>query len=509
MTGKQDQHLTEEQIFQNLSSPENSAPTSLDVSRETSPHPHLVDEDGNDPSDRLGALGARQQVPVTADGHIVKSENQDGQGGGTCKRRHVSDSGQDDGSEVMEDKQSEGARDNAEKPPSRPQSRSAMRGGAGQRPQDLNVRWPSQLKAGLASQDSQTPDPEVRRAAKRMVRRHTGRPTVPPPDSSDEDQSASGSAISLTSTTEPNLPPKRRQKPRQSSGQESGYSTDGWSTGGEQDEPVRGRGVLSELLSLYRQDRRDRDHGVVKSLLSTSDEYQRRRWSEKSLFDTGGDDSRRGSMNSVTSGMSASENESEWYSDTTRVRHNRRKQHMPHRSQDLNEPYIPNPKSSHPISPSTNVTIMQRLHDFFGRHGGPSTWFGSPATTPEQPRQGGEGEYRNIVALVITASSLAGVASPALSRLAPASGRDAETSSGQRKMSYYENVNETRAQMREEEEDDDTRNGADSGDMSNLQRVMEEGRARGKQKGGRRRGKRKQREMAVTKHIASVIQRKL
>lgn len=203
-----------------------------------------------------------------------------------------------------------------------------------------------------------------------------------------------------------------------------------------------------------------------------------------------------------------SDDDSDGYNDTNKVRRNRRKQHVPHRSQNLNEPYIPSPKTSHPISPSANVTILQRLYDYFGRHGGPATWFGSPSAV-NQPRHGGEGEYRNIVALVITASCLSGVASPALSRLAPASGPGAETNSGQRKMSYYENVNERRAKMREEEEVDDQTNGPDEPNMDDLQRVMEEGRARGMRKGGRHRGKRKQREMAVTKHIASVIQRKL
>jgi hypothetical protein len=76
-------------------------------------------------------------------------------------------------------------------------------------------------------------------------------------------------------------------------------------------------------------------------------------------------------------------------------------------------------------------------------------------------------------------------------------------------MSYYENVNEGRAKMREEEELDEETNGQDEQNMDDLHRVMEEGRVRAVQKGGRRRGKRRQREMAVTKHIASVIQRKL
>lgn len=486
-------HLTEDQLVEGLSSPEASAPNSLNVSRETSPVPHLRDEHGNDPSDRLSSLGPNQRLEVTADGGVI--ENPD--------RRQRGKPSKDEKQPHFQPRDEASTRQDM--PPSRPQSRSALRGGGPARP-DLSVRWPSYIRNQETSPTvPDDPTVETRRNAKRLVRKHTGRPPVPSPRNSFENDAASGSAVSLTSAS--SRPAKPRRMSRRSTGGESDHSSE-WESGGEEDVPVKGRGVLSELLSLYRRDRRDRDQGVFKSLLSSSDEYQRRRWSEKSLYDTEDGGSRRGSANSVLSGMSASDDEEDWHNNSTRVRRNRRRQHMPHRSQDLNEPYIPSPKSSHPISPSTNVGVMQRIYDFLGRHGGPATWFGSPSAA-NQDRQGGEGEYRNLVALVITTSSLASVASPVLSRFAPASGPGAETNSGQRKLSYYENVNERRAKMREEEEHDDQHNGPDQGNMEDLQRVMEEGRVRGIQKGGRRRGKRRQREMAVTRHIASVIQRKL
>lgn len=533
-------HLRGDEIFDNLSSPEHSQATSRELSREPSPVKHARDENGNDPSDRLCALDSNERLPVTDDGHVIETGTGDAirniekgeverhyhprpdQGPGevpgpTLKSGNGSGSGSRDGSDSR----------------SGSHSKSAMRGGAGARPGDLSVRWPTYLgqkgesgknNGGGGGGSRDVPGREARRKARRMVRQYSSRRSGDPSSGSEEsegdgngngnrddgndndDDDVSDSAVSLTST---NSRPPRGRKQRGSSSADQSTASE-WSSGGEDDIPVRkGRGVLSELLSLYRQDRQDRQHGVMKSLISTSDEFQRRRWSEKSLFDTGGDDSRRGSMNSVRSGMSTGSegDESDWHSDSMRVSRNRRKQHAPHRSQDLNQPYIPSPKTSHPISPSTNITILQRFYDYFGHHRGPATWFGTPAPK-DHPRQA-KGDYRNIVALIITTSSLVGVASPALARLAPASGPGAETNSGERKMSYYENVNERRAKMREEELRDEEPDGQDAQNLDDLQRVMEEGRARALRKGGRRRGKRRQREMAVTKHIASIVQRKL
>ena len=517
-------HLRRDQIFDHLDSPEHSATTSRQLSREPSPVNHARDKNGNDPSDRLCALDSNERLPVTDDGHVVvtgpgeaiKNINK-GEKEKHYHPRPDQGPGEVPGPVVESGEGMENGHDDENEKGngvgSGSQSKSAMRGGAGARPGDLSVRWPTYLgKQGESSKSGsrsrENVDPKIRRKASRMVRQHSRRSVAASSGSEEEedeadDDAASDSAVSLTSTNS-RLPKARRQRGSSSIDQSSASE---WSSGGEDDRPVkRGRGVLSELLSLYRQDRRERDHGVVKSLISTSDEYQRRRWSEKSLFDTGGDNSRRSSMSSMGSGVSSDGDESDWHGDATIVSRSRRKQHVPHRSQDLNEPYIPHHKTSHPISPSTNVTILQRLYDYLGRHRGPTTWFGTPSSN--EPRQG-TGDYRNIVALVITTSSLVGVASPALARLAPASGPGAETNSGTRKMSYYENVNERRAKMREEEEMDEATNGQDDQNMDDLHRVMEEGRARAMQKGGRRRGKRRQREMAVTKHIASVIQRKL
>lgn len=504
-------HLTEDQIFQNLSSPDKSAPTSLDVSRANSPIPHLKDENGNDPSDRLAGLGEGQQVTLDEDGDMKEDKDEevvDKEEDKRPRRRKVGrvrsttlSSAQQVGHAETETEgeeeevEEEDEKGDAERRPT--QSRSAMRGGR-DRPAAMNVRWGSSLRdKPLDEEVSKGLTPEAKRAARRLVRQHTGRPPVPPPSSDDEDMNASGSAISLTSTTSRQTSSTNR---RRSSGD---YSTQ---SSGQDDIPVKkGRGVLSELLSLYQRDRKEKDRGVVKSLIGSSDEIRRRRWSEKSLYDV---ESRRGSTNSVVSAASSDGGDNDYSGDRHRVRRNRRKQHLPHRSQNLDDPYIPAPKTSHPISPSTNVTFIQRAHDFFGHYGGPATWFGSPAAV-NQERKGGKGDYRNIVALVITTSSLAGPASPALSRLAPAAGQGAETASGARKLSYYENAHEKIDRRRADEERDEEQFGVPGNDSTDLGKIMEEGRVKqNKLRGGRKRGKRRQREMAVTKHIANIVERK-
>jgi hypothetical protein len=496
-----DHHLTEEQIFQHLSSPEQSAP----ASREGSPVPHLRDKNGNDPSDRLAGLGEREKVEVDEDGQGVTAENDDRKENGEPRQKVGDVRGTDVSSAQELHEESTGKHDhpgkemvNRDAEDQAKSSRSSMRGGRHNRP-NMNVRWGSSLRTRNVNNDEESKrlTPEAKRTARRLVRQHTGRPAVPPPRPEDEDTNASGSAVSLESTN--SRPPKPTNRRRSS----NDYSTQ---SSGDDDVPVtKGRGVLSELLSLYQRDRYDKDRGVVKSLLSSSDEIRRRRWSEKSLYDV---ESRRGSVNSVASGASSDGGDSEYSGERHRVRHNRRKQHLPHRSQNLDDPYIPAPKTSHPISPSTNVTFLQRAYDFLSRHGGPATWLGTPSAT-NQSRRGGKGDYRNIVALVITTSSLAGPATPVLSHLAPAAGQGAETSNGARKLSYYENTHETVNRRRADEERDDELFGEDGHDSSNFGKIMEEGRVKQtKLKGGRKRGKRKQREMAVTKHIASIVQRK-
>jgi hypothetical protein len=77
-------------------------------------------------------------------------------------------------------------------------------------------------------------------------------------------------------------------------------------------------------------------------------------------------------------------------------------------------------------------------------------------------------------------------------------------------LSYYENAHATVDRRRADEERDEEMYGEDGPDSSNFGKIMEEGRVKHtKLKDGRKRGKRKQREMAVTKHIASIVQRKL
>ena len=500
-------HLTEDQIFAHLSTPDQSEPTT----REGSPVPHLRDKNGNDPSDRLAGLGEGEKVEVNEAGEVQADENDDRDENGE-PRDKVGDVRSTDVSSAQpheaeeattgneeEDKADEKKDEEIEKGdgPSN-QSKSAMRGGRDHRP-SMSVHWRSSLRAKNVDNDEESRrfTPEAKRTARRLVRQHTGRPAVPPPNSDDEDITASGSAVSLESTN------TRQAKPVDRRRSSNGYST----RSSDDDIPVRkGRGVLSELLSLYQRDRNEKDRGVVKSLLKSGDEIRRRRWSDKTLYDV---ESRRGSVNSAASGASTDGGDSDDSGPKKRVRRSRRHQQLPHRSQNLDDPYIPAPKTSHPISPSTNVTFLQRAYEFLSQHGGPATWLGSPSAT-NQPRRGGVGDYRNIVALVITTSSLAGPATPALSHLAPAAGQGAETSNGGRKLSYYENAHATVDRRRADEERDEELFGEGGADTSNFGKLMEEGRVKQtKLKNGRKRGKRKQKEMAVTKHIASIVQRKL
>lgn len=207
---------------------------------------------------------------------------------------------------------------------------------------------------------------------------------------------------------------------------------------------------------------------------------------------------------------------------------------LPSRSQDVNEPYIPDRVFSHTISPTLNTTMAQRFRAWVAE---PLNYLwpgvgidttGSASGFLNAGRQ--QDSYRTMAALVITTSGLAGIAHPELARFAPASGPDAETNTGQRKISRYEGL--TEADAREEDEaalqlkEED---GSPTQEVTEAEKVMNEGMDRGlgakvakagalKDQSERRharnghrknrRGKRKQSQIAITKHLSSILQRK-
>lgn len=112
-----------------------------------------------------------------------------------------------------------------------------------------------------------------------------------------------------------------------------------------------------------------------------------------------------------------------------------------------------------------------------------------------------------MAALMITTNSLMSIGSPILAHVAPASGQEGESSGGHRKISWYESVAEKERVEQEREQKEERDLGLTDGEEDNI-RAMEEGMYRGKRKRKRTRGKRIQREMAVTKHVSNLVQRK-
>ncbi|WVR08358.1 hypothetical protein IAU60_005413 [Kwoniella sp. DSM 27419] len=445
---------------------------------------------------------------------------------------------------------------------------------------DLKVHWKTRLREhhfldmhereGAGERDEH----KARTAASRLVRKHTGRAPPPASDTSDTDSASdsdanmpSSSAVSMRSSDSLPVrgPRRRRQSSRQSSRRSS--MTSDWSSDDPSEsegekrrhKPAGTGGVLSALLGLYRRDDEQSrgEKGVMRELLSGRDRRRdgerdhdrdrtRRRWSSGSLFApmsrSSSFNSRRGSRGSRSSRSSRSRSrpgsddeasETAWREkqehDANRVHRNRRHQQLPHRSQDLNDPYIPSPHYSNQLTPAPNVTIAQRFRRFLSYHGGSATWFGYPKSAEAEnggagAGEGGEeggrengrgstrwadrgsGNQRAMAALVITTTGLTAFASPTLAHVAPAYGMDAETTDGQRKVSWYEGVGEGQARQEDQDRREDEATGVQHDSV--LEDHLEEGRRNGRSKHKRRRGKRVQRELAVTKNVSNIIQRK-
>ncbi|WRT69349.1 uncharacterized protein IL334_006333 [Kwoniella shivajii] len=392
-------------------------------------------------------------------------------------------------------------------------------------PDPRKVHWKSRLRdhsvvdmrsvqrSGSPTMTSE--DANARNTASRLVRKHTGRPPIAPrapeaDDDSDGTNVPSSSAVSLNSTDSPVPDPRHRRM----SSRRSSFSSSVWETSDEEtddDTRVGPGGVLSALLGLYRNDTSEKRRGTLRSLMSGKREHgthkqrTRRRWSSQSLFtipsaNSSFAGSRRSSMNH-TDDISGTDLEERLKYEARRVHRNRKHQTLPHRSQDLNDPYIPSPHFSNQMRPHANITISQRFSQFMVGHANPATWFryNEEQSHPAQT-------HRAMAALVITTSSLVAIATPKLSHVAPAYGGDAETSGGTRKISYYEGVAESQAKQEDQQRREDEELGMNDG--TDLEKDMEEGRLRGRNKRQRRRGKRTQKELAVTKHVSNIIQRK-
>lgn len=180
--------------------------------------------------------------------------------------------------------------------------------------------------------------------------------------------------------------------------------------------------------------------------------------------------------------------------------------------EDLNEPYIPAHRSGHtdPTNPGSSLKVNQYWDSFLRfcrlRSQGMST--------EDAERIGVQtGQYRTIAALIIATSGLAGPAAPRLAHFAPASGRDAETNKGQRKLAEYTNPREKSARAILEMTEDARQEAQEMGvPLDGKERVelanealMQVDKERGK--GKPLRGRRHQREIKITRHISDILER--
>lgn len=180
--------------------------------------------------------------------------------------------------------------------------------------------------------------------------------------------------------------------------------------------------------------------------------------------------------------------------------------------EDLNEPYIPAYRSGHtdPTNPGSSLKVNQYWDSFlrFCR-------LRSQGMSHEEAERVGvqTGQYRTIAALIIATSGLVGPAAPRLAHLAPASGRDAETNKGQRKLAEYTNPREKDARAILEMTEDARQEAQEMGvpldgkekvELAN-EALMQVDRERGK--GKPLRGRRHQREIKITRHISDILER--
>ena len=176
--------------------------------------------------------------------------------------------------------------------------------------------------------------------------------------------------------------------------------------------------------------------------------------------------------------------------------------------EDLNSPYIPSTRinKADAVAPGSRIeaaqgwkTAIDSVKVFF--RGG-----------EDQDAVDHTGQYRSFAALIIATQGLTGVASPALARVAPASGKQAETNKGQRKLSEYSNPREKFTDSVKEINRELIQQAQEDGKKLTKKlrgRLAEQAIQDADQKRGDKpmRGRRHQKEIRISRHPAELMQR--
>jgi hypothetical protein len=185
--------------------------------------------------------------------------------------------------------------------------------------------------------------------------------------------------------------------------------------------------------------------------------------------------------------------------------HHRARREM---KEDLNSPYIPSTRinKADAVAPGSRIeaaqgwkTAIDSVKVFF--RGG-----------EDQDVVDHTGQYRSFAALIIATQGLTGVASPALARVAPASGKQAETNKGQRKLSEYSNPREKFTDSVKEINTELIQQAQEDGKKLTKKlkgRLAERAIQDADQKRGEKpmRGRRNQKEIRISRHPAELMQR--
>jgi hypothetical protein len=174
--------------------------------------------------------------------------------------------------------------------------------------------------------------------------------------------------------------------------------------------------------------------------------------------------------------------------------------------EDLNSPYIPSGRrnKADAVAPNTRLEAAQGWKTMIDR--------AKAFCRGEDDDVDHTGQYRSFAALIIGTQGLTGVASPELARVAPASGKGAETNKGMRKLSEYSNPRDHYTNTVKEISDDLIHDAQEDG-----AKMTKKLRARITQKAIQQadaqvgdkpmRGKRRQKEIRISRHPAELVQR--
>ncbi|WVQ74265.1 hypothetical protein IAR50_003862 [Cryptococcus sp. DSM 104548] len=417
-----------------------------------------------------------------------------------------------------------------QRPPSRKVHWGSRLGNVTSENQDDRSAFPSPYASNLPSEEDLA---NVRRSLISIFHR----PTVDARSQSGQGSSRRGqdsvwsvpsSAVSLDSYEE-SAPPRRRQTSGRSSSSRLSTTSSLFSNDSDwedDDHAITSSGVFGAMLGFNRNKVRGpkKRRRSMKSLVGLSDDEDevdrvaaRKRWSVDSLFATPSRVSsrealhRRQGSEGGESTISTQEISDRIREADARAARHRKQSRIPHRSEDLNQPYIPSSRYSNPIEPNANTSMSQRFRAFMTGRSVPSTLLGAPVSG-EAVANGEtmmeDKHNRSLAALLITTNAFMGVGSPTLAHIAPSSGGESESAAGHRKVSWYENIKEKDLALEAKDRHEDASLGLDHAPGDSVEKAMEEGRMREKWEGRRSRGKRIQKEMAVTKHVSSILQRK-